>query len=200
MIYLNNVFSANQEEIRYFFKAFNFDELQYIEAYCKTLDYSIQNGIDKDINKPEKEVSNFINRKIYSINHVPKEIEFFIDKLEEYINQANNYFRFNLNYITDLAYIETGESLNPLDWHNDISKQYPHNQRKLSFSLIINDPKEYEGGILEINNGSGNNNIIPPNPPGSLIFFPSFMLHRVTTVTKGVRKSIVGFVGGEPYK
>lgn len=200
MIYLSNSYTSNQEDIRYFFNAFNPDQLRYLEKYCKTLDYNIQNGKIKDTNKSKEDIPDYIDRRTYSITHIPEILDPFMEELETYISKANKYFKFNLNYITDLAYIETHEGPNPLDWHSDIGRDYPHNQRKLSFSLIMNDPKEYEGGILEINNGTGNGNLIPPNNIGSLIFFPSFMVHRVTAVTKGIRKCIVGFIGGEPYK
>jgi PKHD-type hydroxylase len=39
-----------------------------------------------------------------------------------------------------------------------------------------------------------------PKKKGSVILFPSFTMHRVTPVTKGVRRSLVLWVGGEAYK
>jgi uncharacterized FlaG/YvyC family protein len=200
MIYLSNSNFTNQEDIQYFFNAFDSSKLNFLEKYCTTLNYNIQNGNFNYNNKTEEENPEYINRKVYSINHIPEELNGFQEELENYIKIANKTYNFSLDYILDLAYIETYEGKHPLDWHTDIGSRYPWNKRKLSFSIIVNDPKEYEGGILEINNGSGNGIIVPPNNKGSLIFFPSFMLHRVTTVTKGVRKSIVGFIGGEPYR
>ncbi|WP_299006958.1 hypothetical protein [uncultured Tenacibaculum sp.] len=38
-----------------------------------------------------------------------------------------------------------------------------------------------------------------PREKGTIIVFPSFMMHCVTPITKGVRKSIVGWVAGPPY-
>jgi len=35
---------------------------------------------------------------------------------------------------------------------------------------------------------------------GSTFIFPSYMMHRVTPVTKGVRKSFVLWVGGSHYR
>jgi PKHD-type hydroxylase len=35
---------------------------------------------------------------------------------------------------------------------------------------------------------------------GSALLFPSYMLHRVTPVTSGTRKSLVLWVGGNPYR
>ena len=35
---------------------------------------------------------------------------------------------------------------------------------------------------------------------GSIIVFPSFIFHRVTPVTKGIRYSLVNWNVGQPYK
>tara|TARA_R100000231_G_scaffold138657_1_gene117522 strand:+ start:599 stop:721 length:123 start_codon:yes stop_codon:yes gene_type:complete len=35
---------------------------------------------------------------------------------------------------------------------------------------------------------------------GSIIFFPSYMVHAVTPVTKGVRNALVGWVNGNPFR
>jgi len=39
-----------------------------------------------------------------------------------------------------------------------------------------------------------------PRGKGVSTFFPSFTMHRVTPVTKGTRKSLVLWIGGEHYK
>ena len=76
--------------------------------------------------------------------------------------------------------------------------------RKLSFSLQLSDPTEYEGGDLQFLLPPALN--IPtklttaPNKKGTIIIFPPSMQHRVTPVTKGVRKSIVGWAIGPRWK
>ncbi|ARN74893.1 2OG-Fe(II) oxygenase [Oceanicoccus sagamiensis] len=68
-------------------------------------------------------------------------------------------------------------------------------QRKISISIPLNDPSEYEGGNLEFNiNGDS---ISLPQKMGAAIVFPSFILHRVTPVTKGRRYSLVAWIKGE---
>jgi PKHD-type hydroxylase len=74
-----------------------------------------------------------------------------------------------------------------------------HVPRKLSMSLLLSDPSEFEGGEFEVKTDSD----IPINleqKRGRAWFFPSWALHRVTPVTKGVRKSLVLWVGGPPFK
>jgi PKHD-type hydroxylase len=78
------------------------------------------------------------------------------------------------------------------DWHVDWS---PLNceplLRKISLSLLLSDPKDFEGGEFEI---EGYDAI--PLERGSIIAFPSFLRHRVKPVTKGIRYSAVCWVNG----
>lgn len=81
------------------------------------------------------------------------------------------------------------------DWHVDYGKLFP---RKLSFSLQLSDPSQYEGGELQT---YGGNSITPaPKARGTLVAFPSYVLHRVTPVTRGTRKTIVAWTGGPKFR
>ena len=64
--------------------------------------------------------------------------------------------------------------------------------------MQLSSPDEYEGGEMQF---MINQNIITaPKEKGTAIIFPSFALHRVTKVTSGSRKSIVGWIAGPPYR
>ena len=41
---------------------------------------------------------------------------------------------------------------------------------------------------------------IKENRPGSFIVFPSFIQHRVLPVTKGTRRSLVGWASGPKFR
>lgn len=71
--------------------------------------------------------------------------------------------------------------------------------RKLSFSLLLSDPDTYEGGNLQLLDETGKS-YIAPRQRGVLILFDSRTQHRVQKVTKGVRKSVVGWVVGPRWK
>ena len=71
--------------------------------------------------------------------------------------------------------------------------------RKLSFSLQLSDPDDYEGGNLQLVDETGHN-YIAPRQRGCICLFDSRTLHRVLKVTKGTRKSIVGWVVGPRWK
>ncbi len=84
-------------------------------------------------------------------------------------------------------------------WHTDMSMMDRHVPRKLSMSLLLSDPSEFEGGEFEVKTDSD----VPislEQKIGRAWFFPSWALHRVTPVTSGVRKSLVLWVGGPPFK
>lgn len=66
--------------------------------------------------------------------------------------------------------------------------------RSLSFSMQLSKPEEYDGGDLLIYDG--NTTYTANKNYGSITFFDSRMLHEVTPVTGGFRKSLVGWVLG----
>jgi PKHD-type hydroxylase len=84
-------------------------------------------------------------------------------------------------------------------WHTDMSMMDRHAPRKLSMSLLLSDPSEFEGGAFEVKTDS-DTPISLEQKRGRAWFFPSWALHRVTPVTKGVRRSLVLWVGGPPFK
>lgn len=68
--------------------------------------------------------------------------------------------------------------------------------RKLTVLAFLND--EFEGGKLYIQNGD--QKTYPPQKAGTVVIFPSFMLHGVEPVTKGIRRSIVVWMVGPFFK
>ena len=91
------------------------------------------------------------------------------------------------------------------DWHQDIGEGALPSKRKISITIQLSDSDDYEGGDLEIctgSNGSGqlDNNIICERGKGVGVLFPSYMMHRVSPVTKGLRRSLVLWVGGGHYR
>jgi len=68
--------------------------------------------------------------------------------------------------------------------------------RKLTVLVFLND--DFEGGKLFIQNG--HEKIYPPQKAGTCLVFPSFMLHGVEPITKGIRRSIVTWLVGPWFK
>ena len=82
------------------------------------------------------------------------------------------------------------------DWHVDHGPL--RTRRKLSISVQLSDPAQYEGCDLELH--AGNKIEKAPRDRGTVIAFPSYVLHRVTPCTKGTRKSIVAWTTGPQFK
>ena len=91
------------------------------------------------------------------------------------------------------------------DWHQDIGVGELPSRRKVSITLQLSADDEYVGGELQLTGGGdGKGNIIEsttlPRGKGVGVLFPSYMMHRVSKVTKGVRRSLVLWVGGAHYR
>jgi PKHD-type hydroxylase len=84
------------------------------------------------------------------------------------------------------------------DWHADqFERPVP---RKLSFSLQLSDPDSYEGCDLEIFGGSTRKAVAATRKRGALIAFPSYVMHRVTPIRSGTRKTLVLWAGGPHFR
>ena len=118
-------------------------------------------------------------------------------KLTDAVNYANdNFFQLDLTYIEDLQFTIYDASLGKQRYGKHIDTRYnsPGLPRKLSFSILLSDPEEFEGGDLVIHDGY--NPSVVDRVKGRATFFPSYTLHEVTPVTSGVRYSLVGWVHG----
>lgn len=70
--------------------------------------------------------------------------------------------------------------------------------RKLSFTLQLSNPDDYEGGdlCLYLNDKPE----VMKKEQGFVALFPSYVLHEVKPVTKGTRYSLVSWITGKPFK
>jgi PKHD-type hydroxylase len=85
------------------------------------------------------------------------------------------------------------------NWHCDNAVTDAKVPRKLSMSLMLSDPVEFDGGELQIKTNSDVARSLEQRK-GRIWFFPSYTLHRVSPVTRGVRRSLVLWVGGPGFK
>ena len=90
-------------------------------------------------------------------------------------------------------------------WHIDsIVNPTKGKIRKLSSIVLLSDPSKYKGGNLQFNfkNKELSNNIVNCKElknRGTIVVFPSFLWHRVKSVTKGIRYSLVSWHLGNPF-
>jgi|TARA_R110000850_G_scaffold268563_1_gene400206 PKHD-type hydroxylase len=118
-----------------------------------------------------------------------------INKLVQKINRNN--FGFNNIEMNQEAQITEYKKDDFYSWHTDtgidMSEEPP--VRKLSMTVLLNDPSEFEGGDLQFANRNINS-----MKQGHAAIFASFLQHQITPITKGVRRSLVMWFGGEPFK
>jgi PKHD-type hydroxylase len=113
-----------------------------------------------------------------------------------YFNKANrDLWEYDLTYLKGIQVTKYDEG-DKYDWHCDYGAEYAANHtRKLSATLLITDPTEFEGGDLEFIDYHGNN-VTAERTKGTMIIFDSRTPHRVTPVTKGTRISLVAWMLG----
>ena len=70
--------------------------------------------------------------------------------------------------------------------------------RKLSLTIQLSSPEDYEGGELALQIGKEAD--LMPKELGKMLVFPSYVLHEVRPVTKGTRYSLVAWITGKPFK
>tara|TARA_B000000441_G_C21752033_1_gene363977 strand:- start:9729 stop:10367 length:639 start_codon:yes stop_codon:yes gene_type:complete len=161
---------------------------------------------NSDTEKRKLRISN-----ILWINSGDDETKHLFNNIADVVNKVNEqYFNYNLYALENLQYsVYYGDENGHYDWHIDgLHKDTSKYIRKVSFSIGLNDPSEYEGGELQFfpqhyydtNDQYG----IAANGGAKLlkneaVFFNSVLVHRVSPVTKGVRKSLVGWVHGPEW-
>lgn len=156
------------------------------------------------------EQQNLVNAKIQegSQNSRKSSVSWIKDEsieniLSSTIETCNKTWNYNLTEYEPFQYTVYKQG-DFYDWHVDTHNQpYPNGLiRKLSFTLLLNN--EYEGGEFEICIPSPKTEKqryikIDNKQPGTMIVFPSYIWHKVNPVTKGIRKSLVGWIVGKPF-
>jgi len=120
--------------------------------------------------------------------------------IERSMQQVNtNHFGFEGMTITEPAQFTEYPKGGFYDWHMDAEMNCEHEPpvRKISMTILLSDPSEFEGGDLEF---MSEGNKPPQLLQGQAIFFCSLIRHRVAKVKKGVRRSLVMWFGGPPFK
>ena len=139
-------------------------------------------------------------KRVTTISWLPfKEMAPMYHDLNIFIQKCNeNHFGFGDIRITENAQFTEYPEGGFYDWHMDcdVNMQHAPPVRKISMTLLLNDPSEFEGGDLEL---------MAPGKfaelkQGHAIVFASFLNHRVNKVRRGVRQSLVVWFGGKPFR
>jgi PKHD-type hydroxylase len=129
------------------------------------------------------------------------EASWVMDRMLGLAAQANrDGYGFDLTDFAESAQIARygAERQGHFDWHSDIGKGPLAARRKLTMVVQLSDPADYSGGTLELRPDSAVHQA--SSDRGTAIIFPSFVLHRVTPVTRGTRWSLTLWAHGPAFR
>lgn len=124
------------------------------------------------------------------------ETEWIYERIHKYAVLTNKEMKWNFNlygFIDLLQFTEYSDTYKGhYDFHSDLVRNTT--VRKMSVVLQLSDENSYTGGDFEIfNRGT------MPRKRASLLFFPSFLVHKVHPVTSGTRYSLVTWISGPRF-
>ncbi|MBA2587864.1 MAG: 2OG-Fe(II) oxygenase [Alphaproteobacteria bacterium] len=131
------------------------------------------------------------------------ETESVYSRLEQAVLDLNErFFRYDLSGLAMLQYARYGgPEGGHFDWHKDYGRDASdpsQEPRKLTLSLQLSDPSDYQGCELQIR--AGNLIDTAPRARGTLVAFPANVLHQVTPIESGVRRSLVIWAVGPDFR
>lgn len=128
--------------------------------------------------------------------------EWIYERLAKHVCEANMKWEFRIyGFGEHLQFTEYDEKYQGhYNTHMDIATDHNMRFRKISIVVHLTDPSEFEGGRLLLHTSYNSLHGHPmENEQGTVTLFPSFLLHKVTPVTKGKRYSLVLWVTGPPF-
>ena len=142
----------------------------------------------KSADKARSSMIHWMNNEAYKDFLMP-----IYDIISRNVRMINDgMWRYNYGGYGVFQYSEYTEG-DHFNWHID-QIAVKGESRKISFSLGISDESEYEGGDLGFK--AAEEEDYYKIGRGDIIAFPSWMLHKVTPVTKGKRRVLVGWGEG----
>tara|TARA_R110000744_G_scaffold379311_1_gene497025 strand:+ start:965 stop:1531 length:567 start_codon:yes stop_codon:yes gene_type:complete len=174
--------------------AFTDEEIEKLKEYAKTLAINTARVHNGEGPPPE----HTRKTKVSWISNTP-EASWIYERMAFVVRELNTqYYNFDLyGFVEDMQFTIYDETGAHYTWHMDMGDNSTA-PRKLSIVLQLSDPSEYEGGELQILDKADPETV--DKQKGLITMFPSYTLHRVTPVTKGVRCSLVVWVCGPAFK
>ena len=142
-------------------------------------------------------------KRVTTISWIPfNKLPEMYKQIENQLSIVNlNHFGFDGVTLTEPAQFTEYPKGGFYDWHMDLNAFGQEGQnpiRKISMTLLLSDPKDFTGGDLLFSEMGDNKPL--PLKQGQAIFFASFLRHKVAPVKKGIRRSMVMWFGGPPFK
>lgn len=147
---------------------------------------------------PNGEKLKNVATKIINYSEVKKHISHIVESVFLINRDHFGYDLFNISGQMGLHYnVYDSKTKDSYDWHIDRSL-FPNSDMKLTVIINLSE-KSFEGGDLFIQQ-TEIVGIPELKQIGTVIAFPSYVRHKVTPVTKGVRKNLVLFFSGPNFK
>ncbi len=124
-----------------------------------------------------------------------------MERLIEVVRRSNTHtFDFDLREFAESPQVATYKASDSghFAWHSDIGNGPAAGKRKLTLVLQLSESSSYEGGDLEIMPSA--QVVAASRAQGSVSIFPSFSLHQVTPVVRGVRHSLTVWAHGPAFR
>jgi PKHD-type hydroxylase len=129
------------------------------------------------------------------------EADWVMDKIITLVREANRQvYGYDLTDFSESAQVARygADRQGHFDWHSDIGDGRLASKRKLTMVVQLSEPSDYAGGMLELMPGAGI--VTADTAQGAATLFPSFVLHRVTPVTEGTRRSLTIWCHGPAFR
>ena len=130
------------------------------------------------------------------------EHRWLFDRIKDCVNAINaDWYRYDLigfEGIQFARYSGTDGQANFYASHVDLQSTTFGTIRKLSFSIQLSHPEAYDGGDVLLYRSLTDWSTMS-KAVGSITFFPSYTIHEVLSVTRGVRYSLVGWAHGPAF-
>jgi PKHD-type hydroxylase len=173
---------------------FNPDDLDRINAIALTMP-SKRVGVGQDLHYEPR-----VNRSTVRWLKPSESTEWIYMRMTHAIARLNaTHYQFDITGLDEELYHVTydGSDEGHYDWHHDSHADNGFT-RKLSVTLQLSEPGNYDGGDLEINGGGRPEAMARVR--GRMLMFPSYEVHRVTPVTRGIRSALVAWIVGPPFR
>ena len=126
-------------------------------------------------------------------------------KYEHEVSEHIQFTKYGLNEYYGWHTDGYSDHYNIFNRENTAYDNYVGRVRKLSMSVSLSNPEDYEGGDLKFQTISGDGKKVVLDcddikGKGSVVVFPSYVSHTITPITKGERYSLVMWTLGRPFK
>jgi predicted 2-oxoglutarate/Fe(II)-dependent dioxygenase YbiX len=171
-------------------KVFNNDECKYMISEV----LKIQQNIASKLNYKDN-----VNKTLSTdINNI-ESLKSFIEQIRSHIVEANKIFNFNIDSFREVIFLNYEKDAY-MSWHKDIgenkvSEKKNIHSRKITISLLLSSEEDYDGGELLFTP-----DIKMKQTQGSIIAYPSYMVHCVKKIERGNRYSIIASANGPNFR